>query len=147
MIKTSMKISVFVLALAGTTSGSSAAVNCSQFNSEQMCTSQCIQWNGGTCLASCYWWNGWCGMPLSTTSSSYVMAGTTSGSSAVDCSQFNGKQHLCKSQASCEWWKWSGVCDNKDSGVTSATTSSSYVSLEANENEGFECTDDWVRIC
>lgn len=68
----------------------------------------------------------------------FVLAGMTRGSSAQwplksvhnDCSQFNGKQQVCTSQASCEWWN--GWCDNKDSG---ATTTSSYVSLEASEGE------------
>ena len=73
----------------------------------------------------------------------FVLAGITSGSSAYSfCSQFNGNHQTCKSQASCEWkWRlvnggqeWSGVCEKKDSGVTSAT-SSSYVSLEASEYE------------
>ena len=67
----------------------------------------------------------------------FVLAGTTSGSSAEDCSQFNGNQQMCTSQASCEWWN--GWCDNKDSGVTSTT--SSYVSLEASEDEGYVCCE------
>ncbi len=71
----------------------------------------------------------------------FVLAGTTSGSSAEDCSQFNGNQQMCTSQASCEWWPepepppfvLNGVCENKDSGVPSATAS--YVSLEASEEK------------
>ena len=71
----------------------------------------------------------------------FVLAGMTRGSSAQwplksvhnDCSQFN-QQQQCKSHPSCEWWSGYGYsyCDNKDSG---ATTTSSYVSLEASEDE------------
>jgi hypothetical protein len=75
----------------------------------------------------------------------FVLAGTTSGSSAQPeaCSQLG--QQACMSQASCEWRNGGrlglGDCVNKDSSVTSATSSSSYVSLEASEDEGYVCCD------